>query len=507
MPSQSSSFGFEMSVRHSGQGSSPRAPDVPFTLLVLGDFSGRASRGVVEPLVNRRLLNVDIDTFETIFAKLGAQLHLTGNHFPGGELDLAIRSFEDFHPDQLLRQIPWLTELKEARRLLQNADTAEQGREALEASLGSSPPPPSSDTVSDSSPETASESDEDTFAQLLGEPTPPQKPQPQPPSPASPLDDLIQKAVAPHLDTQPATWQPTALATAEAELSTRLRTVLHHPDFQALEAAWRGVDLLMRRIESQEEIRLLILDISLAELQADLSPEVDPDTSALFRLLRDKQPNLLLGNFTFGQSSDDLRILRAIGDLTAHLSSTFVASAAPGLLGCESFADHPDPDDWTHPLPDDMETAWKELRDSAHAAHVGLTAPRFLLRPAYGKAGEPIDTFPFEELPGIPPHEAFLWSHGSTLIACTVIDAIQFGDTNLSDFNGGEVGEMPIHLFTQDGEKVAQCHAEAWLTERAQTRMLQRGVSPISAVKGSDRALISPLVSVAMNRTALRLLS
>ena len=47
-------------------------------LVVMGDFTGRASRGVVEPLPPRKLLNVDVDNFARLFAKLSAKLTLTG---------------------------------------------------------------------------------------------------------------------------------------------------------------------------------------------------------------------------------------------------------------------------------------------------------------------------------------------------------------------------------------------------------------------------------------------
>jgi len=464
-----------------------------FPLIVLGDFSGRASRSVVEPLDQRRLRPVDLDTFAGVFAQLEASLRLNDAVLPGGMLELAFESMDDWHPDTLLARVPWLADLAGARRLLLSPATAEQGRADLEACLSRVAIESSEETVARDEPE----SDEDTFARLLGKTSPEEKTA----ASSSPLNEFIKQTVSPHVSATPAAWQAGALAAVEMELQKRLRFILHHPEFQALEAAWRGAEMLVTRIVSQEEISLFMLDVSLTELRADLATA--PQESALFRLLRDRNPGLLVGNFTFGQTSEDLRTLAGLTDVAEGLSTAFVASAAPRLVGCDSFANHPDPDDWTCDLAEDFAAVWAALRESPHAYRVGLTAPRVLMRLPYGKVGNPIDAFPLEEMTQDPVHEAYLWGHSSILVACTLIDAIQSGDTNLAEFLGGEIGEMPIHLFIEDGEKVAKSFAEAWLTDRAAERLLRSGITPIRAVKNGDSVRIGRPQSISSNPTGL----
>ncbi len=497
MPSNFSSIGFDLAVRSSSKQPRRLEAGERFTVVVLGDFSGRTSRGVMEPLHPNRLRQVDVDTYARVFAQVGARLQLSGAAFPGGTLELAFASMGDWHPDRLLAQIPWLACLIEARALLLNPATAERGRAALEACLGQAKAVPTESPATAAAPET----DEDTFARLMGGDLPPRTV----PAPASGLNALIQQAIAPHVTAAPAAWQSGALAAAEMELIHRLRSILQHPDFQALEAAWRGVDMLIHRIESDEEISLLVLDASLAELQADLAAQPQAEECVLFRLLRDRHPGLLVGNFTFSETAEDLRTLGVLAQVAAGLSAALVASAAPALVGCDSFARHPDPDDWTFGLNEEAASVWAALREARQASHVGLTSPRFLARLPYGKVGNPIDTFTFEELPADPPHEAFLWGHSGILIACSVIDAIQSGDTHLAEFTGGEIGEMPIHLFTEDGEKVVKCHAEAWLTDRALERILRAGVIPVAPIKNTDTIRLNHLCSVARTPTALHL--
>jgi type VI secretion system protein ImpC len=152
------------------------------------------------------------------------------------------------------------------------------------------------------------------------------------------------------------------------------------------------------------------------------------------------------------------------------LKAPFLATAAPGLAGCDSFARHPDPDDWKIRLAGDLAEIWEALRKSSTARHIGLTAPRYLVRQPYGKVGDAIETFPFQELPGAPAHESFLWGHSGNLVAGMAIDALQSGDLDLADFTGGEISDRPIHKWIVAGEVVVKCYAEAWLTDRAVER-------------------------------------
>ena len=501
MSTKLSSFSFDLNV-DPGRDSQGTERDLHgrVNLVVIGDFTGRASRGVVEPLPPRKLLNVDVDNFARLFAKLGARLTLTGAEIPVGVVELGFASIDDFHPDQLLTRVPLLAKLEEARRLLLNPTTAERGKTALQECLGAISAPAES-FASAAKPE--SESTDETMARLLGGALPVKKSA----TPTSQLDQFIRQVIAPHISAAPNAWQAGAVATAEMELTNRLNAILHHADFQELEAAWRGVDLLVRRIESSEEIGLLVLDASFAELHADLAAQDQAEQSALFRLLRDAELKLIVSNYTFGQTTDGLRTLGRLAEIAAGLSAPFIATVAPQLVGCDSVGAHPDPDDWKQKLPADISEIWDSLRRSPHALHVGLAAPRFMLRQPYGKAGDPIETFGFEELPGQSAHDAFLWGHPGLLCACAAIDAIQSGDTGLLNFTGGEFGDVPIHRFTEEGKKAVQPYAEAWLTDRATDRLIKHGVIPIIGAKNENVIRLNHLCSIANGPIALRMAS
>jgi type VI secretion system ImpB/VipA family protein len=121
VPTKLSSFSFDLNVDPDREShGTERDLQGRVILVVMGDFTGRASRGVIEPLPPRKLLNVDLDNFARLFAQLGAKLKLTGAEIPDGVVELGFASTDDFHPDQLLTRVPLLAKLVEARRLLLN---------------------------------------------------------------------------------------------------------------------------------------------------------------------------------------------------------------------------------------------------------------------------------------------------------------------------------------------------------------------------------------------------
>jgi type VI secretion system protein ImpC len=470
-----------------------RDPDAPLTILVLADFSGRSHRGVCESLTSRQIRGVDCDNFDRILAEIGPSLKLPLAFAPGGLLSLQFESLDQFHPDQLLKRASPLSELVTARRLLQSPTTAGQGTQELERLLGRPAMPQEPSTQAPAAPESV----EATMARLLGgAPRPPAPP--TAPKAGSGLDvQALIKNLIGSVNTTPSVpaGQSAVTAAAELELSTRLRALLHHAEFQALEAAWRSLNFLVQRLPDEERVKVRVLDVSLDELSAD------PD--GLLRLLRDQAPQLIVGNYTFGATSADVATLRRLAALCAGLGIAFVAGAQAQLVGCDSFARQPDPDDWKHPLPADVIEAWQLLRASPEAKHVALAAPRFLLRQPYGAASDPIETFTFEEIPVPTDHEAFLWGNPAFLCACVLVDACVDAGEEAGFSGSGEIGELPVFRLTEEGERTMKPCAEAWLVDRAIQQITGSGLVALQSHKNRDAIRIVDISSIAQPRSPL----
>jgi type VI secretion system protein ImpC len=120
-----------------------------------------------------------------------------------------------------------------------------------------------------------------------------------------------------------------------------------------------------------------------------------------------------------------------------------------------------------------------------------------LLRLPYGKQTEPIDSFPFEELRTDSAHEAYLWGNSALLCGYLFASAFQANGWDMEDDNSGEIGELPVHSFTQDGESKVKPCAEAWLTERAAQKILSQGLIPVLSIKCRDAVRVAVLQSLA----------
>ncbi|HEX8985104.1 MAG TPA: type VI secretion system contractile sheath large subunit, partial [Bryobacteraceae bacterium] len=232
-----------------------RGPERPFRVLILGDFTGRASRGIFEPELARRPVPIDRDNFGMVFEKLRPAVRLPVSGSESETLTLEFRSLDDFHPDALYDACAWLRELPEL---------------APRAPATPAPPeaPPTAVPGSVSLDDLLEDPGSATGTGVRRAP--------------DAWDHMLHDLVAPHLE--PAEARP-APATFEA-LAAGMRAMLRHPAFQELEAAWRALWYIVRNVETGSDLKISILDVSRAELGADLeAARENLRTSAVWRIV------------------------------------------------------------------------------------------------------------------------------------------------------------------------------------------------------------------------------
>jgi len=473
-----------------------RDPDSPFRLAVLGDFTGRSSRGVLEPLGSRRPMPVDCDNFEAVMKRMGAVVRWPA---PGASIEARFESLEDFHPDQFIPRIDPLAALARTRDRLRNPATADSAvAEARHLLIA-----PQESVASTAPSGSGAESIQETMARLLGGSPPPESPANKPTADGIDLNALIKNIVAPSVVPGATPEQMAALAAVEAELTARLRAFLNHPHFQAVEGLWRGLDLLVREHGGEENIKLFALDVSKEELVAEVRAQEDLRQSAFCRALGEQGWSALLGAFIFDDTVGDVETLGRLAKIAAFHGAAFVAGASPHFIGCDSFTLHPDPADWTRRMSTETGTAWAALRALPEAKHLGLVLPRVLLRQPYGKGSDPIDTFPFEEMPSEAMHESFLWSNGAFVTSRLLADKFRAEGWEMMVGGAGELDDLPVFKFVEDGETRVKPCAEAWLSERTGERIMEQGLMPLLSVKGRGAVRLAGLQSVAQPLAAL----
>ncbi|MFO1450337.1 MAG: type VI secretion system contractile sheath large subunit [Opitutaceae bacterium] len=493
MPDSSSSGRLRFDVTFPQRRAAESVDEDPvLRIAVIGNFSGDGP----PPAGALPAPRVDIDSLDTVLAGWQAVVEVSGpaSAAAGSPTSLTLRTLDEFHPDSLLARVPALSELMHLRARLQAPSTAAASLAEWRSRAVATPTPSSAPVPP------AAESPGDTLSRLLGgsiaKPAAP-APRPPPAGPAGLVERLVRDATAGSATSVPSEEQRAALAQVETEIGQRLRSVLHAPRFQALEAAWRGLDRLVR--DADDTVHLHAINARPLDLVSDIDGAVSPLASPLGRRLEALAPSLIVVVQAFDASS--LPALATFGRLAAALGTALVAGASPSLAGCTSFARTPHAWDWKAPSGAAAD-AFKSLRASPEAAHLGLALPRFLLRQPYGAGSDPVTGLAFEEIPDSGDSECFLWGNAALLCAQVLITAY-VNDGSVDNASSGRVEGLPVHTPRGGGGTEVTPPAEAWLSERDADTLLRCGLIPVLSVRGSDAVLLPSLRSLAELAAAL----
>ncbi len=474
-------------------------PEQPMRILVMGAFGGFRGQTLDMQADQYRIHKVDIDNFEPILASIRPILKLSlDDSLP--DISVEFEDLDDFHPDNLFRKIGIFSQFSKIRQKLVDPARVREGAEELQQLLNLSRaeqrPTAEAATVE-------TEDDQQTLSRLLGE-----SPTGAGRGAATKGEQIalgyIKQVVAEHIVEDVSPFQDIYIKAVDDAISVLMRKLLHHPDFQALEAAWRSLNLLVAGLETDETLSLHLLDIGKDDLRRDLLAE-DRELAAtpLYRQLVTQaggsyggEPwSVLVGNYAFTDGDDDLALLAALGCIASHAGGPFISAAEPTLLGCSAWPEKSDYHDWTVADSQTKEN-WRKLRESAVAPYIGLTFPRILLRMPYGDSTDPIDSFQFEEMGSETGHEDFLWGnaafHCALLIGRTFCE--QGWDMQLGDYL--EISDLPAYIEPQGDENRLKPCAEVCISDRTMEKILEAGVMPFVSHRNMNLVRLTRFQSI-----------
>jgi len=290
------------------------------------------------------------------------------------------------------------------------------------------------------------------------------------------------------------------IADIDKVLSAQLNAIMHAPEFQKLEGAWRGLHYLVMQSETSTMLKIRVLNISKDELRKDLEKAVEFDQSALFKKVYEEEYGTfggapygaLIGDFEFGRHPQDLALLEKVSNVAAAAHAPFISAAAPGLLGLESFTDLPNPRDLAKKFETPDYAKWMSLGESVDARYVGLTLPHVLMRLPYGPDTVPVENFNFKEDVDGTDHSKYLWGNAAYAMGARLTDAFaKYGWTAAirGVEGGGRVDGLPTHTFrTDEGEIALKCPTEIAITDRREKELSDLGFIPLVHCKGTDFA-------------------
>jgi type VI secretion system protein ImpB len=112
--------------------------ELPLVVGLLADLSGQPMNPLPK-LKDRRFVEIDRDNFDEVMGKIAPRLDLSVPDTFKGEgnlkVELNFREFEHFHPEAIVKQIPRLQRLLEARQQLRDLLGKLDGNDELDALL------------------------------------------------------------------------------------------------------------------------------------------------------------------------------------------------------------------------------------------------------------------------------------------------------------------------------------------------------------------------------------
>ncbi len=292
------------------------------------------------------------------------------------------------------------------------------------------------------------------------------------------------------------------IAEIDKKITDQVNLILHHNDFQTLEGSWRGLHYMVNNTETDETLKIRVMNISKKELGKTLKKFKGTawDQSPLFKKVYEEEFGqfggepfgCFTGDYHFDHSPQDVELLAQIAQISAASHAPFITGVAPTTLGMDSWSELANPRDLTKIFSTPDYAAWRSLRESEDARYIGMAMPRFLSRLPYGSKTDPVDEFDFEEDTEATNSSNYTWSNAAYAMAtninrsfklygwCSKIRGIE---------SGGAVENLPVHSFpTDDGGVDMKCPTEIAISDRREAELAKSGFMPLIHKKNSDFA-------------------
>lgn len=283
-------------------------------------------------------------------------------------------------------------------------------------------------------------------------------------------------------------------------ISDQLNEVMHHEDFQKLEASWRGLNYLVSKSETGERMKIRVMNVNKKDLLKDMEKASEFDQSALFKKVYEEEFGMfggasygaLIGDYEFNNHPQDLALLEKISQVAAAAHAPFISAAGPNLFNLDSFTELGNPRDMAKIFQSAEYAKWRSFRDSEDAKYVALCMPHILMRQPYGQANIPVEAFDFEEKVDGTDHSKYLWGNAAYALGSRLTDAFAKYSwcASIRGVEGGGLVEgLPVHTFkTDEGDVALKCPTEIAITDRREKELADLGFVPLVHCKGTDFA-------------------
>ena len=269
-----------------------------------------------------------------------------------------------------------------------------------------------------------------------------------------------------------------------------------------MESAWRGLHYLVNNTETDEMLKIRVMNISKKDMSKTLRKFKGTawDQSPIFKKVYEEefgqlggQPyGTLVADYFFDHSPPDVELLGEMAKIASAAHAPLITGAAPALFQMDSWSELANPRDLTKIFQTPEYAAWTSLRESEDSKYVGLAMPRFLGRLPYGAKTDPVEAFAFEEATDGSDHSKYGWVNAAYGMAVNINRSFkEYGWCSRirGVESGGSVQNLPSHTFpTDDGGIDQKCPTEIAISDRREAELAKNGMMPLIHRKNTDVA-------------------
>lgn len=454
-----------------------------FNVLLIGSFSGK-KQGLFNPL------KLDRENFNSVLKS--KNIHIPLQLGKDIEADIHIHEFDDFHPDNLFNKQDVFQNITNKKMNLEK----EQSKKVADdqSSLQEKPSETSADdSLLDQILDVSSQNKE-------------------------PVKDDWQKAiediVKPFVQKEAI---PDAQNISDEEDKNEIifqvmRRILHSPRFQQLESLWRGVDFILKRMDSHKNINLYILDLSFDELKEDILSTDDLSKTNIYKMLIDNPTSPFYKDgcasmgvlYSWDPTPESIQIQGRLLKIAKKSGACLLSEGISNILNVQKLPLAPDSDYWNESCDEKLKNIWNDLKELPEATSMSVLLPRFLIRMPYGRRGESLDYLDFEEVLDHSIHEACLWGNPVFLATLLLIKGFQhYGWSERITFFQ-DIEDLPLHIFKVGGESHMTSPSEVFMNEKSASKILSEGMIPLISFYGKDFIRLGRFQSVSSTGSLLK---
>ena len=427
-------------------------PDIPFKVLALATFlSGDAPTGIRETLrIRQGELSEALKILNPVL-----RIPMPQTLCPAGSVDLQFKEIKDFTPDGLIQSNRHLSQIKEASDFMADAGKKGLSENQIRTGLQAWPDLPALKV----------QTPQKDIARKPGDDT------------SSQIDSILSMVAMPENGSKTPLESRTVLSDLDRILSQCMVNIFDYEPFRQMEAAWRGLELLMKHGGTNGQVEIDIFPCEPELLEENLS-------FLMAQQLQDP-PSLVLVDMPFDSSPRCLDLMKKIAEFSETLLAPSMVWITPKFFQINSWKDLDKLTFLPHHLDDASFAKWRILGDSPAGRWLGVIGNCLLARYPYGPDNKPRQvSFAERRSLWISP----VWAVGNLI--CRRV--IQTGwPTRFVGMKSGSLENLPLDMTDPRHPHPA----ETALSENRIDQMVKAGIMPMAGVSGRDFVFLPSAVT------------